>query len=92
VTPNGNPGRESHNNEYACSDREYHPHPAMTIVVLEPQEIAVARAAGGQMIQVRLGLGQWHPVRCNRSDNLPTRASNALGIRELVTKSSAQYR
>jgi len=42
------------------------------------------------MIQVRLRLGQRHPVRSNSSDNLATRTSYALGIRELVTKSSAQ--
>ena len=42
------------------------------------------------MVQVRLRLGQWHPLRGNSSDNLLTRASNALGIRELVAKPSTQ--
>ena len=42
------------------------------------------------MVQVRLCLGQWHPVRGNGSDNLATRASNPLGIRELVAKPSTQ--
>jgi len=42
------------------------------------------------MIQVRLRLGQWHPVRSDSSDNLATGTSYAFGIRELVTKSSAQ--
>ncbi len=42
------------------------------------------------MIQVRFRLGQRHPMRSNGSDNLVTRASNALGIRELVAKPSTQ--
>ena len=42
------------------------------------------------MVQVRLRLGQRHPVRSNGSDNLLTRTSNALGIRELVAKPSTQ--
>jgi hypothetical protein len=42
------------------------------------------------MIQVRLRLRQWHPVRSNSSDNLATGTSYALWIRELVTKSSTQ--
>lgn len=42
------------------------------------------------MIQVRLRLGQGHPVRSNSSDNLPTRTSYALGIREVVPKSPTQ--
>jgi len=42
------------------------------------------------MIQVRFRLGQRHLMRSNGSDNLVTRASNALGIRELVAKPSIQ--
>ncbi len=42
------------------------------------------------MIQVRLCLGQRHPVRGNGSDNLLSWTSNALGIRELVAKPSTQ--
>jgi len=42
------------------------------------------------MVQVPLRLGKRHPVRSNSSDNLATGTSDALGIRELITKSSAQ--
>jgi len=42
------------------------------------------------MVQVRLRLGQRHPVRGNRSNDLPTGASYALGIRELVPKPATQ--
>jgi hypothetical protein len=57
---------------------------------LKPHEIPVARAAGGQVVQVRFCLRQRHPVRGNGSDNLLSRTSNALGIRELVAKPSTQ--
>jgi hypothetical protein len=85
-----NPSRQANHNQHAGGDREYHSRPASAIVRLKPQEIPVAGATGGQMIQVRFRLGQRHPVRSNCSDNLVTRASNALGIRELVTKPSTQ--
>jgi len=42
------------------------------------------------MVQERFRLGQRHPLRGDSSDNLVTRASNALGIRELVAKPSTQ--
>lgn len=42
------------------------------------------------MVQVRLCLGQWHLVRGNGSDNLLSRTSNPLGIRELIAKPSTQ--
>jgi hypothetical protein len=42
------------------------------------------------MIQVLFRLGQRHPMRSNGGDNLATRASNALGIRELVANPSTQ--
>ena len=65
--------------------------PALAVLPLKLQEIAVAWAAGGQMVQVRLCLGQRHLVRGNGGDNLAARASDALGIRELVPKSATQY-
>jgi hypothetical protein len=42
------------------------------------------------MIEVRFRLGQRHPLRSNSSDNVLTRASDALGIRELAAKPSTQ--
>jgi hypothetical protein len=87
---NGNPRSDSRNNQHARRDREYHSHPASAIVRLKPQEILVARAAGGQMIEVRFRLGQRHPLRGNSSDNFVTRAPNALGIREFFAKPSTQ--
>jgi len=86
MTANDNPGGEGRNNQHARGDRKYHPRPALTILRLKLQEIPVARAAGGQMVQVRLRLGQWHPVRSYSSDNLVSGTSNALWIRELVAK------
>jgi hypothetical protein len=91
VTPNGCPRRDGGNNQYARGDRKYHSRSALAVLPLKLQEIAVAWAAGGQMVQVRLCLGQRHLVRGNGGDNLAARASDALGIRELVLKSATQY-
>jgi hypothetical protein len=90
IAPQHSPGRQANYNQHARGDCENHSRPPTAIVGLKPQEIAVARAARGQMIQVRFSLGQRHPMRSNSSDNLVTRASNALGIRELVAKPSTQ--
>jgi hypothetical protein len=84
------PSRQTNHNQYASGDREHHSPAPLSILRLKPQKIAVTGAAGGQMIQVRLRLRQWHPVRSNSSDNLATGTSYALWIRELVTKSSTQ--
>jgi hypothetical protein len=85
------PRRQTHHNQHARGDRKYHSRPALAIVRLEPHEIPVARTAGGQMVQVRLCLRQGHSVRGNGSDNILSRTSNPLGIRELVAKPSTQY-
>jgi len=90
VTTQHSPCRQTNHNQDARGDREYHSQPASATIRLKAQEILVARAAGRQMIQVRFRLGQRHLMRSNGSDNLVTRASNALGIRELVAKPSIQ--
>src|SRR5207245_87350 len=64
------PARQPNHNQNTRREREDHSRPALAILRLKFQEIAVARTASGQMVQIGLGLRQRHPVPRNRRDYL----------------------
>jgi hypothetical protein len=57
---------------------------------LELREITVARAAGSEVIEPFLRLGQWHRMRGDSLENLRARASGALRIWKLFEQTTAQ--
>jgi hypothetical protein len=84
------PGRQTNHNQYARGEREYHSRSALTVFCLKSHEIAIARAAGGQMVQIFLRFRQRHSVLGNRRDHLATGTPNTLGIRKLFPKPATQ--
>jgi hypothetical protein len=57
---------------------------------LELRKLAVARAAGSQVIEPLLRFGEWHFMRSDSLENIRARASGAVRIRELLEQTTAQ--
>jgi hypothetical protein len=57
---------------------------------LELRKIAVARAAGSQVIEPLLRFGEWYFMRGDSLENIRARAPRALRIRKLLEQTTAQ--
>jgi len=57
---------------------------------LELRKIAVARAAGSQVIEPLLRFGEWHFMRGDFPENIRARAPGTVRIRELLEQTTAQ--
>jgi hypothetical protein len=57
---------------------------------LELIEIAVARAAGSQVIEPLLRFGEWHFMRGDSLENISARAADTVRIRKLFENTTAQ--
>src|SRR5438128_1708140 len=57
---------------------------------LELRKIAVARAAGSQVIEPLLRFGEWHFMRGDSLENVRARAPGAVRVRKLFEQTTAQ--
>jgi hypothetical protein len=57
---------------------------------LELRKIAVARAAGSQVIEPLLRFGEWHFMRSDSLENVRARAPGAFRVRKLFEQTTAQ--
>jgi hypothetical protein len=57
---------------------------------LELKKIAVARAAGSQVIEPLLRFGKWHFMRGDSLENPSARAPGAFRVRKLLEQTTAQ--
>jgi hypothetical protein len=62
----------------------------MPVAGLKFGKVAVARAAGSQVIEPLLRFGEWHLMRGDSLENLRARASGTVWIRELLEQTTAQ--
>lgn len=79
------------NNYQNARGNGYEPLRASALVDrLELRKIAVARAAGSQVIEPLLRFDEWHLVRRDPFKNIRTRAARSVRIRELLKQTPAQ--
>jgi len=57
---------------------------------LELRKLAVARAAGSQVIEPLLCFSEWHGMRGDSLENIRARAPGTVRIRELLEQTTAQ--
>ena len=62
----------------------------MPVAGLKFGKVAVARAAGSQVIEPLLRLGQWHRMRGDSSEDIRAGAPGTVRIRELLEQTTAQ--
>src|SRR5579859_6214037 len=62
----------------------------MPIVGLKFGKVAIARAAGSQVIEPPLRFGEWHFMRGDFPENISARAPGTVRIRELLEQTTAQ--
>ena len=63
----------------------------MPVVGLKVGKVAIARAAGSQVIEPLLRLGQWHRMRGDSPEDIRAGAPGTFRIRELLEQTTAQY-
>ena len=54
------------------------------------RKIAVARAAGSQVIEPPFCFGEWHLVGCDFLEDIRARAPGAFRVRKLLEQTTAQ--
>ena len=62
----------------------------MPVVGLKFGKVAIARAAGSQVIEPLLRLGQWHRMRGDSPEDIRAGAPGTVRIRELLEQTTAQ--
>jgi hypothetical protein len=62
----------------------------MPVAGLKFGKVAVARAAGSQVIEPLLRFAEWHFMRDNSPENIRARAPGTVWIRELLEQTTAQ--
>src|SRR5207253_7955614 len=65
-------------------------HPTMPEVGLKFGKVAIARAAGSQVIEPLLRLGQWHRMGGDSPEDIRAGAPGTVRIRELLEQTTAQ--
>ena len=62
----------------------------MPVPGLKFGKVAIARAAGSQVIEPLLRLGQWHCMRGDSPEDIRAGAPGTVRIRELLEQTTAQ--
>jgi hypothetical protein len=63
----------------------------MPVVGLKFGKVAIARAAGSQVIEPVSCFGEWHLMSSDLLENICARTPRAFRIRELLEQATAQY-
>src|SRR6266852_1314313 len=84
------PTGDSNSNQDARGNGYERSCPSALLGNLELRKIAVARAAGSQVVQPLLRFGEWHFMRGDFPENIRARAPGAIRIRELLEQTTAQ--
>src|SRR5436190_13430582 len=84
------PTGDSNSNQDARGNGQERSRASALVGSLELRKIAVARAAGSQVIEPLLRFGEWYFMRGDSLENIRARAPGALRIRKLLEQTTAQ--
>jgi hypothetical protein len=84
------PTGDSNSNQDARGNGYERSRPSALLGNSELRKIAVARAAGSQVVQPLLRFGEWHFMRGDFPENIRARAPGTVRIRELFEQTAAQ--